>query len=54
MLKTMSDIWKLNIKVKEVEANENCDRTLRTKKQLNNILNPALFDEQIKQLYMVS
>lgn len=50
MLREMSNTWELGVEVGAVEASQYCNRTLRTVKNLNGILKPLMFGEQIRRL----
>lgn len=50
MLNIFNNKWNLNLKIEEVEAYEQIDRTLRTKNDINGILNLPSIEEMINEL----
>lgn len=50
MIKQISDVYGLDIDLKQVEADVDCDRRLRTIKALNDLTSPKPFIEMIQEL----
>mgnify|MGYP001192680184 CR=1 FL=1 len=50
MLKMISSKFHLNLEIQPTEAKEFCDRTLRTTKDLNDLVKTKTVSQQIKEL----
>jgi dTDP-4-dehydrorhamnose reductase len=50
MLRVFNNKWNLNLKIEEVEASEVINRTLRTKNNMNDILDLPSIEEMINEL----
>ena len=50
MLHIYNNKWSLNLKIEEVEASEKIDRSLRTKNDINDVLNLPSIEKMINEL----
>ena len=50
MLHIFNNKWSLNLKIEEVEASEKIDRSLRTKNDINDVLNLPSIEKMINEL----